>query len=111
MSSMHGLAGPEMSRPTGPELPSGYPDPANASWVRTEDIEFDGLSIRMTVAPGERIVELWELEDGHPRQWFGHVFRVDAEPPNIRLNYAYERRFDRTDRIELAHLGAKFWKS
>ncbi len=108
---MHGLADSKMSRPTGRELPTGYPDPSTAGWIRTDDLEFGGLSIRMTVAPGERLVELWELEDGHPRQWLGHVFRLDSEPPVVRLNYVYERRLKPAERIALARLGAKFWKS
>jgi hypothetical protein len=98
-----------MSRSTEKELPSGYPDPAG--WVRTEDLEFGGISIRMTVAPGERIVELWELEDGRPRQWLGHVFRVDADPPVVRLHHRYEQRLKPAERIALARVGAKFWKS
>ncbi len=109
MSSMHGLAGPPMSRPTEHELPSGYPDAAD--WVRAEDIEFGGLPIRMTVAPGERIVELWELREGRPVQWLGNVFRVDAEPPCVYLNHTYERRLHPNDRAALARRGARFWKS
>jgi hypothetical protein len=109
MSSMHGLAGPPMSRPTGHELPKGYP--AAPEWVRTEDLEFGGRSIRMTVTPGDRIVELWELSEGRPVQWLGNVFRVDSEPPCVYLNHTYERHLPPAERAALARIGARFWKS
>lgn len=106
---MQGLAGPDMSRPSEQGLPTGYPDPAD--WVRTEDLELGGIHVRMTVAPGDRIVELWELEDGKPREWLGHVFRVDSEPPCLRLAFAYEQRLKTSARMFLAREGARFWKS
>lgn len=108
---MQGLAGPKMSRPTEQRLPKGYPDPTAAGWVRTEDLELGGIHIRMTAAPGERIVELWELEDGWPQRWLGNVFRVDSEPPCVYLNHTYERRLQPAERRSLARVGAKFWKS
>lgn len=110
MSSMHGMAGPGMYVPETP-LPSGYPDPEAVGWLRAEEIEFLDLHIRMTVTPGERIVQLWELSAGHPVRWIGNVFRIDSEPPGLYLNYKYERTFSRSQRDSLARLGAKFWKS
>jgi hypothetical protein len=110
MSSMHGMAGPDMSGPDEAPLPEGYPDPAVIGWSRTEDLEFAGLHIRMTITPGERIVQLWELVDGRPVHWFGNVFRVDSEPPQLRVYYPYEKRLGRAQRDVLARAGAKFWK-
>lgn len=110
MSSMDGMAGPDMSGTDEPSLPGGYPDPAVIGWVRTEDLEFAGLHVRMTITPGERLVQLWELADGHPVRWLGNVFRIDAEPPVLRLNYPYEAKFSRSRRDALARAGAKFWK-
>ena len=75
-----------------------------------EDFEFAGLHIRMTITPGERIVQLWELIDGHPVRWLGNVFRIDSEPPVLKLNYRYETVFSRMQRDVLARTGAKFWK-
>jgi hypothetical protein len=92
-------------------LPSGYPDPETVGWLRAEDIEFLDFHIRMTITPGDRIVQLWELEEGRPVRWIGNVFRIDSEPPWLRLTHQYERRFNRSQRESLARLGAKFWKS
>lgn len=108
---MQRLAGPDMSRPTRPRLPNGYPDPSSSGWVRTEDAEIAGIHIRMTVAPGDRIVELWELVDDEPVRWVGNVYRVDAEPPCVYLNHLFERRLKRAEADQLARVGAKFWKS
>ena len=110
MSSMDEMAGPDMSGTESPSLPDGYPDPAVTGWARVEDLEFAGFHIRMTITPGERLVQLWELVDGHPVRWLGLVFRVDSEPPVLRLNYPFERRFSRSQREILARTGAKFWK-
>lgn len=111
MSSMQGMAGPEMSGTDEHPLPGGYPDAAAVGWVRTEDTEFAGIHIRMTISPGDRIVEVWETEDGHPVRWLGNVFRIDAEPPGLYLNHRYERLLSRGQRDLLARAGAKFWKS
>jgi hypothetical protein len=110
MSSMHGMAGPDMSGPDDASLPGGYPDPEVVGWARIEDLEFEGFHIRMTITPGERIVQLWELVDGHPVRWFGNVFRIDSEPPVLYVNYRYESRLNRAQRDVLARAGAKFWK-
>jgi hypothetical protein len=110
MSSMHEMAGPDMSGIEAPSLPDGYPDPAVVGRARTEDLEFAGLHIRMTIAPGERLVRLWELVDGHPVRWLGIVFRVDSEPPVLRLGHPFESRVSRPRRDDLARIGAKFWK-
>lgn len=109
MSSMHGMAGPDMSGTDEVSLPSGYPDP-DVGWARTDDLEFAGLHIRMTITPGERIVQLWELTDGHPVRWLGNVFRIDSEPPVLYVNYRYEAHLSRAQRDVLARTGAKFWK-
>lgn len=109
MSSMHGMAGPDMSGNDEPSLPGGYPDPA-VDWARTEDVELAGFHIRMTITPGDRIVQLWELVDGHPVRWFGNIFRIDAEPPVLYPNYRYEKQLSRAQRDVLARTGAKFWK-
>ncbi|HEX2143334.1 MAG TPA: hypothetical protein VHG10_02380 [Glycomyces sp.] len=98
-----------MSGPNEPTLPGGYPDPA-VGWARMEDLEFADFHIRMTITPGERIVQLWELADGHPVHWFGNVFRIDSEPPVLKVNYRYESRLSRAQRDLLARTGAKFWK-
>lgn len=111
MSSMHGMAGPEMSGTDERPLPSGYPDAAVVGWVRAEDSEFAGIPIRMTVSPGDRIVQVWETDDGHPILWLGNIFRVDSEPPGLYLNHRYDRRLNRVQRDALARAGAKFWKS
>jgi hypothetical protein len=103
------MAGPDMSGTEPTSLPDGYPDPA-VTWARTEDLEFVGLHIRMTITPGERLVQLWELVDGHPVRWLGLVYRIDAEPPGLRLNYPFEPHFSRAQRDVLARTGAKFWK-
>ncbi|MDN3242688.1 hypothetical protein [Glycomyces tritici] len=92
-------------------LPDGYPDPEVVGWARTEELEFAGLHMRMTITPGDRIVQLWELVDGHPVRWLGNVFRVESEPPVLKLNYRYEAHFSRAQRDVLARTGAKFWKS
>lgn len=91
--------------------PEGYPDSATSSLVRVADIEFQGFALRMTNLPGERFVKLWELEGDVPVHWFANVFRVHADPPGLYLNYRYERALDRSQRDELARLGAQFWKS
>ncbi|GAA2305107.1 hypothetical protein GCM10009853_072720 [Glycomyces scopariae] len=103
-----------LARMTGPDErtpPPGYPDLDEIGWLRSEEIQYLGLQIRMTVTPGERVVQLWELEEGHPVSWIGNVFRIDAQPPCLYLNYRYERLFTRTQREPLAQLGARFWKS
>lgn len=92
-------------------LPDRYPDVEEVGRFRCKDIEFDTLPVRMTIAPGEETVALWELEDGHPIQWMGTGFRVDAEPPGLYLNYKYERRMSWAQRDALARLAAKFWMS
>ncbi|HEX2144131.1 MAG TPA: hypothetical protein VHG10_06455 [Glycomyces sp.] len=95
---------------TGPDarpLPSGYPDPAIA---RSEEFDYLDLHIRMTVTPGERFVQLWELVDDHPARWLGNAFRVDAEPPCLYLTYRFEPHFSRLQRDALARIAAKFWK-
>lgn len=100
-----------MNSPDDRPLPDGYPDPEKARWVRTEQIEHCGLHIGMTVTPEHRIVQLWELEAGHPVHWLGNVFRVDAEPPCLYLNYRYDKQFNRSQQASLARIAAKFWKS
>lgn len=110
MSSMHGMAGPEMSGTDEAPLPGGYPDPAVVGWARIDDLEIADLHIRMTITPGERIVQLWELVDGHPVCWLGNVFRIDSEPPVLYLNYRFESHLSRAQRDVLARTGAKFWK-
>lgn len=100
-----------MDGPDEPEMPRGYPDPAVVGWIRSEDIEFSGIHIRMTVAPGEKIVQMWELRDGRPHRWLGNVFRVGADVPGLYLNHSYESRLSRPQRDALARTGAKFWKS
>lgn len=108
---MHGMAGPDMNGPDEPALPAGYPDLAVVGWLRSEEIEFAGFHIRLTVTPGDKIVQLWEMADGHPVHWLGNVFRVESEPPALKLNYRYEPRFGRSQRDALARTGAKFWKT
>ena len=108
---MHGTAGPEMNGPDEPTLPHGYPDASAGIWIRYEDIEFAGAPIRFTVNHGDRIVQIWEMVDGHPVRWVGNVFRVEAEPPALYLNHSYEVRLSRTQRDELARSGVKFFKS
>ena len=108
---MHGMAGPEMNGPEERALPPEYPDLAVVGWLRSEDIEFADMHIRLTITPGDRLVQLWELLDGHPVHWLGNAFRIDAEPPAIRLNHSYESRFNRHQREALARTCAKFWKS
>jgi hypothetical protein len=110
MSSMQGMAGPDMSGRDEVSLPDGYPDPEVVGWARTEDLEFAGLHMRMTITPGDRIVQLWELVDGHPVRWLGNVFRVESEPPVLKLNYRYETQLNRAQRDVVARTGAKFWK-
>jgi hypothetical protein len=100
-----------MNGPDEPALPGGYPDADVVGWIRSEEIEFTGIHIRMTVTPGERIVQLWELADGRPVRWLGNVFRVESEPPGLYLNHRYESRLNRLQRDTLARTGAKFWKS
>jgi len=100
-----------MDGPDERPLPGGYPDPAAVGWLRAEDSEFAGLHMRMTITPGENLVQLWELDDGHPVRWIGNVFRVNSEPPALYLNYSYESRISRAQRDILARDGAKFWKS
>ncbi|MEU6246085.1 hypothetical protein [Glycomyces sp. NPDC047010] len=100
-----------MTGPNEHPLPVGYPDLDAIGWLRVEEIDYLGLAIRMTVTPGERTVQLWELEGGRPVEWIGNVFRIDAEPPCLHLNYKYERILTRAQREPLARLGAKFWKS
>ena len=96
--------------PDTPPAP-GYPDyPAN-SLMRVTDIDFLEFTIRMTVAPTERFVKLWEVEADVPVRWFGNVFRVHADPPCLYLNYKYERALDRFQRDQLARLAVKFWSS
>ncbi|GAA2310174.1 hypothetical protein GCM10009853_079560 [Glycomyces scopariae] len=99
-----------MNGPDNP-LPSGYPDPEAVGWLRTDEIEFLELHIRMTITPGERIVQLWQLADGHPVSWIGNVFRIDSEPPGLYLNHKFETTLNRPQRDSLARLAAKFWKS
>ena len=96
-----------------PDTPpaQGYPDFAANSLIRVGDIGFLEFTIRMTVAPGERFVKLWELEAGVPVHWFGNVFRIHVDPPGLYLNYKYERALDRFQRDQLARLAAKFWAS
>ncbi|MCD0442824.1 hypothetical protein LO763_04195 [Glycomyces sp. A-F 0318] len=89
--------------------PEGYPDVAASGLVRVADIEFLEFKLQMTTVLGERFVKVWELEEGVPARWFGNVFRVDAEPPGLYLNYRYERMLDRFQRDQLARLGAEFW--
>lgn len=91
-------------------LPDGYPDPEVLGWARIDDFEFAGLHIRMTITPGDKIVQVWELEDGRPVTWIGNVFRVDSEPPILYANYHYEKRLSRSERDVIARTGAKFWK-
>lgn len=110
MSSKQRMAGPEMSGHDEGPLPDGYPDPEAAGWARYEDIEFAGLHIRMTITPGDRIVQLWELVDDRPVRWMGNVFRVESEPPVLKLNFRFESHFDRAQRDGLARVGVKFWK-
>jgi hypothetical protein len=111
LSSMHGMAGPDMSASDAPPPPSGYPDASTVGWVRTEDFESSGLHIRMTVSPGEKIVQLWELTDGRPVLWLGNAFRVESEPPALYLNHRYEALLNRGQRELIARTAAKFWKS
>ncbi|WP_157930412.1 hypothetical protein [Glycomyces xiaoerkulensis] len=89
----------------------GYPDPTNSGWVRTEELEVSGFHIRMTVAPGEKIVELWELVDGEPGRWFGNVFRLDTKTPSHYLNYELDKHLGRAEREMLVSRASKFWKS
>ncbi|MEU6860605.1 hypothetical protein AB0B28_17245 [Glycomyces sp. NPDC046736] len=100
-----------MNASEAPQPPSGYPDASVVGWVRTEDVESAGLHIRMTIAPADRIVQLWELEDGHPVLWLGNAFRIESEPPGLYLNHRYEARLSRGQRDLLARAAAKFWKS
>ncbi|MCD0442901.1 hypothetical protein LO763_04585 [Glycomyces sp. A-F 0318] len=100
-----------MNGPDEPALPAKYPDPAVVGWIRSEEIEFEGLHIRLTVTPGEKIVQLWELVDGHPVRWLGNVFRVESEPPALSLNHRYQSRIKHSRRDALARAGVKFWKS
>ncbi|WP_460544585.1 hypothetical protein [Glycomyces halotolerans] len=100
-----------MSRPTRSTAPKGYPDPTNSGWVRTEDLEFSGFHIRLTAAPGEKIVEVWELVDGEPSRWFGNVIRMDARSPSSYLNFEFEKRLTRAERDSLIARATKFWKS
>ena len=97
----------------GPEaaLPSGYPD-SETIGLRTKEIEFEGLHIRMTMTPAVSIVQLWELADGHPVRWIGNAFRFDSKlPPCLYLAHRYEPVFARAQREDLARLAAKYWKS
>jgi hypothetical protein len=97
----------------GPEtaLPSGYPD-SETIGLRTKEIEFEGLHIRMTMTPAVRIVQLWELAGGHPVRWIGNVFRLDSKlPPCLYLAHRYESVFGRDRREALAGLAARYWKS
>jgi hypothetical protein len=104
MNGWPGLNGPETA------LPSGYPD-SETIGLRTREIEFDGLHIRMTMTHSVRIVQLWELVDGRPASWIGNVFRLDSElPPCIYLAHRYESVLDRSQRDALARLAAKHWK-
>ncbi len=108
MSSMQGLAGAPMSRP---KAPSGYPDPTDSGWVRTEDLEIAGHHIRLTVSPGEKTVGVWELVDGAPGRWFGNVIRMDSNSPSSYLNFEFEKHLRRSDRDSLISRATKFWKS
>ncbi|NUQ90820.1 MAG: hypothetical protein HOQ43_20440 [Glycomyces artemisiae] len=66
----------------------------------------------MTIKPNDRIVEMWELEDGHPARWVGNVFRIDASTPGLYLNHKIEAVLKtRQQRDGLAHLAVEFWKS
>ncbi|THV25962.1 hypothetical protein [Glycomyces paridis] len=100
-----------MSGSDTPPLPGGYPDPAVVGWIRSDDIEFAGFHIRLTITPGSRIVELWITEDGHPVVWLGNAHRVDSEPPGLHVNHSYSKQFNRAQRDALAREAAKFWKS
>jgi hypothetical protein len=99
-----------MDGPDKPPLPQGYPDPDTVGWARTDDLEVHDLHIRMTITPGERIVQLWDLQDGHPVRWFGNAFRLESEPPVLYLNYRYDPLLTRSQRDQLARTAAKFWK-
>ncbi|WP_146148194.1 hypothetical protein [Glycomyces artemisiae] len=100
-----------MSGPENP-MPDGYPDAEALGWLRTADIEYLGVHIRMTIKPNDRIVELWELDGGRPARWLGNVFRIDAALPGLYLNHKFEAVLkSRTQRDGLAHIAAKFWKS
>lgn len=101
---------PAMPGSTRP-LPDGFPDAEKVGRFRLKDFEVFGLRIRMTISPGDSIVALWELEDGHPISWIGTVFRIDAEPPGIRLNHKYEHRLSWPQRHTLARLASEFWMS
>ncbi|MDA1358367.1 hypothetical protein O1R50_01970 [Glycomyces luteolus] len=97
-----------MNGPDNPPL-SGYPD-AETIGLRIEEIEFEGLHIRMTMTRAIRIVQLWEMVDGQPVGWIGNVFRIDSEPPCIYLGHRYEAVLARPERHALARLAAKRWK-
>lgn len=94
-----------------PPWPSTYPDPEVVPWMRTDDIEFCGLHIRMTIEPGDRIVKLWALERGHPVRWLANAFRLEAVTPCLRLSCKYEQAIPRRSRDVLAATAAAFWKS
>ncbi|MFG3342205.1 hypothetical protein [Glycomyces sp. NPDC048151] len=64
----------------------------------------------MTITPGDRIVQLWELVDDHPVRWLGNVFRVESEPPVLYLNFRFGTQIGYAQRDALARAGAKFWK-
>jgi hypothetical protein len=107
MSGFHTHPGPD-----DPPLPDSYPDPDVVTWLRWADIEYLGLPIRMTVIPGERVIELWELVDKHPVRWMGNVFRIEAIVPLLYLNHKYEQAIPRrAQRDALARIAADFWKS
>ncbi|MFB9661575.1 hypothetical protein ACFQS3_02530 [Glycomyces mayteni] len=93
------------------ELPSTYPDAEKIGWIRSEDIEHCGLSLRMTITPGDRVVQLWELVDDWPVKWFGNAFRIHADQPGLYLNYEYSQRLTLRQKDSLARVAAKFWMS
>lgn len=110
------MTGPEQpakaEATTAPPLPEGYPDPDVIDWVRTEEIEFLGLHIRMTITPGANIVQLWELDDGRPVGWMGNAFRVHADTPCLRVSNKYRHVLPRVPQQDaLAKRAATFWKS
>ncbi|MCC3762615.1 hypothetical protein K3N28_05965 [Glycomyces sp. TRM65418] len=101
---------PAMPGTTRP-LPERYPDAEKVGRFRLKDLEIFGLRIRMTITPGETTVALWELEEGHPSMWISTVFRIDAEPPVIRVSHKYEDRLTWPQRHTLARLASEFWMS
>ncbi|MCD0445896.1 hypothetical protein LO763_19995 [Glycomyces sp. A-F 0318] len=110
LSSTHETATPDMSDPEERALPATYPDPAIIGWIRSEDIEAADIHLRMTITPGDKLVQLWELDGDHPVRWLGNVFRIDAELPVVRLHYRYASRFDRAQHERIARAAARFWK-